>query len=66
MRLSREVPVSDAVTQCIKAGIPSALVTMAFRSIAEAHGVTRAQLRAANDLASERVRAGEVLEIPSS
>lgn len=37
-----------------------------LRTIAEAHGVTRAQLRAANDLASERVRAGEVLEIPSS
>lgn len=35
-------------------------------AIAESHGVTRAQLRAANDLASERVRAGEVLEIPSS
>jgi len=36
-----------------------------LRTIAEAHGVTRAQLRAANDLASERLRAGEVLEIPS-
>ena len=35
-------------------------------AIAAAHGVTRAQLRAANDLANERVRAGEVLEIPSS
>ncbi len=37
-----------------------------LRTIAEAHGITQAQLRAANDLASSRLRAGEVLEIPSS
>lgn len=34
-------------------------------AIAHAHGVTLAQLRAANDLASDRVRVGAVLEIPS-
>lgn len=37
-----------------------------LRTIAESHGITKAQLRAANALASERVRVGEVLEIPSS
>ncbi len=36
-----------------------------LRTIAERHGVTTAQLRAANELDSERVRAGEVLQIPS-
>ncbi len=34
-------------------------------AIAESHGVTTAQLRAANELADEVVRAGEVLQIPS-
>ena len=34
-------------------------------AIAQNHGVTTAQLRAANDLADERVRTGEVLQIPS-
>jgi N-acetylmuramoyl-L-alanine amidase len=34
-------------------------------AIAESHGVTTAQLRAANELADEGVRAGEVLQIPS-
>jgi N-acetylmuramoyl-L-alanine amidase len=34
-------------------------------AIAESHGLTIAQLRAANELADERVRVGEVLEIPS-
>jgi N-acetylmuramoyl-L-alanine amidase len=34
-------------------------------AIAESHGLTTAQLRAANELADERVRVGEVLEIPS-
>ncbi len=33
--------------------------------IAQNHGVTTAQLRAANNLADERVRVGAVLEIPS-
>lgn len=36
-----------------------------LRTIAERHGMTTAQLRAANELADERVRPGEVLEIPS-
>lgn len=36
-----------------------------LRTIAERHGVSMAQLRAANELDSERVRAGEVLQIPS-
>jgi N-acetylmuramoyl-L-alanine amidase len=36
-----------------------------LRTIAEHHGVTTAQLRAANDLDGERVSAGEVLQIPS-
>jgi len=35
-------------------------------TIAQNHGVTIAQLRAVNNLADERVRAGAVLEIPSS
>jgi N-acetylmuramoyl-L-alanine amidase len=34
-------------------------------AIAERHGMTSAQLRAANELADERVRTGEVLQIPS-
>ena len=34
-------------------------------AIAQNHGVTTAQLRAANNLADERVRVGAVLEIPS-
>ena len=34
-------------------------------AIAERHGMTTAQLRAANELADERVRSGEVLQIPS-
>ncbi|MEO7431582.1 MAG: N-acetylmuramoyl-L-alanine amidase [Dokdonella sp.] len=34
-------------------------------AIAESHGLTTAQLRAANALANEGVRAGEVLQIPS-
>jgi N-acetylmuramoyl-L-alanine amidase len=36
-----------------------------LRTIAERHGMTTAQLRAANELADERVRPGEVLQIPS-
>lgn len=36
-----------------------------LRTIAQAHGITVAQLRDANERASERLRAGEVLEIPS-
>ena len=36
-----------------------------LRTIAERHGMTSAQLRAANELADERVRPGEVLQIPS-
>jgi len=36
-----------------------------LRAIAQRHGLTTAQLRAANELADERVRAGEVLQIPS-
>lgn len=36
-----------------------------LRTIAEHHGLTTAQLRAANDLDDERVSAGEVLQIPS-
>ena len=35
-------------------------------AIAESHGLTTAQLRAANELDNERVRTGEVLQIPSS
>jgi N-acetylmuramoyl-L-alanine amidase len=35
-----------------------------LRAIAERHGTTTAQLRAANELADERVRPGEVLQIP--
>ncbi|MEO7064230.1 MAG: N-acetylmuramoyl-L-alanine amidase [Dokdonella sp.] len=34
-------------------------------AIAQRHGMTSAQLRAANELADERVRTGEVLQIPS-
>lgn len=34
-------------------------------AIAQNHGLTTAQLRAANDLVDERVRTGEVLQIPS-
>jgi N-acetylmuramoyl-L-alanine amidase len=34
-------------------------------AIAASHGVSIAQLRDANQLADERVRAGEVLRIPS-
>jgi N-acetylmuramoyl-L-alanine amidase len=34
-------------------------------AIAERHGMTAARLRAANELADERVRTGEVLQIPS-
>ena len=34
-------------------------------AIAERYGMTTAQLRAANELADERVRSGEVLQIPS-
>lgn len=37
-----------------------------LRTIAERHGMTTAQLRAANDLADERVRPGEILQIPPS
>lgn len=37
-----------------------------LRTIAERHGMTTAQLRAANDLADERVRPGLVLQIPPS
>lgn len=37
-----------------------------LRAIAERHGTTTAQLRAANELADERVRPGEVLQIPPS
>jgi N-acetylmuramoyl-L-alanine amidase len=36
-----------------------------LRTIAERHGMTAAQLREANELASESVRPGEVLQIPS-
>ncbi|GAA0705661.1 N-acetylmuramoyl-L-alanine amidase [Dokdonella soli] len=36
-----------------------------LRKIAARHGMTTAQLRAANELADERVRPGEVLQIPS-
>jgi N-acetylmuramoyl-L-alanine amidase len=36
-----------------------------IRSIAEHHGLTIAQLREANDLAEDRVRPGEILQIPS-
>ncbi|MFI4968635.1 MAG: N-acetylmuramoyl-L-alanine amidase [Lysobacterales bacterium] len=36
-----------------------------LHTIAARHGLTSAQLRAANELADERVRAGEVLQIPS-
>lgn len=36
-----------------------------LRAIAQAHGISVAQLRDANDLAGERLRAGAVLEIPS-
>lgn len=36
-----------------------------LRTIAARHGITAAQLRASNALADERVRAGEVLQIPS-
>lgn len=36
-----------------------------LRTIAERHGVSTAQLRAANQLASERLRVGEVLQIPA-
>ena len=36
-----------------------------IRSIAEHHGLSIAQLREANDLAEDRVRPGEILQIPS-
>jgi len=36
-----------------------------LRTIAEHHGLSIAQLRAANDLSGDRVRPGEVLQIPS-
>jgi len=36
-----------------------------LRTIAERHGMTTAQLRAVNELADERVRPGEILQIPS-
>jgi N-acetylmuramoyl-L-alanine amidase len=36
-----------------------------LRTIAEHHGLSIAQLRAANDIDGDRVRAGEVLQIPS-
>jgi len=36
-----------------------------LRTIAEHHGLSIAQLRAANDLEGDRVRPGEVLQIPS-
>ncbi|HEY0178843.1 MAG TPA: N-acetylmuramoyl-L-alanine amidase [Dokdonella sp.] len=36
-----------------------------LRTIAERYGMTTAQLRAVNELADERVRPGEVLQIPS-
>ncbi len=36
-----------------------------LRTIAEHHGLSIAQLREANDLAEDRVRPGEVLQIPS-
>jgi N-acetylmuramoyl-L-alanine amidase len=36
-----------------------------LKTIAERHGVTTTQLRAANDLVDERVRVGDVLRIPS-
>ncbi|HJT98436.1 MAG TPA: N-acetylmuramoyl-L-alanine amidase, partial [Rhodanobacteraceae bacterium] len=36
-----------------------------LRTIAEHHGLSIAQLRAANDLEGDRVRPGEILEIPS-